>query len=594
MNKTIKAILIGLGLGVLAAVLLVSLKIKNEGTYYPNTFIEDVDISYLSQQQALNKIKPLIEKELSREVTIKLENNAVTANMLDLGLSVSAAEALQNAKRLEVSDFALSYLKSFIVGPADQKFTRKFDQSTLETFINNQLGFQKIEMLEPQFVINGKNIEISEGQTGKEIDFQKLEAEILSSQKEIEVPVILTEPTITPEELEVAKQDIAANLNKKITLIDPVYSDNWYLTYRDIQDWFVYKPEADNLTKIELRPEKLGEFLNEEVTQWLDKPVEHVEITLQNMNKSTEDAAQIQKENILFTGKGRDGMRIDRQKLKELIEDAFSSENSEIEIPVERIKPKIIIDEELQKLGITDRLAVGHTAYYGSPFNRIHNIKVGAERFNGLIIMPGEEFSFNTNLGAVDASTGYRQEKVIKPEGTIPEYGGGLCQVSTTMFRTVLDGGLEVTDRREHSYAVSYYSQIKGHGLDATIYLGGQDFKFRNDTENAILIQAFTDPDQELYVIFYGTPDGRSTSLEGPFIYGHRAPGATQYIKTNQLAPGEEKHVEKAHTGFSADWKYTITNKEGETEEKTIETTYKAIPAKVMVGEDEALESGEE
>jgi vancomycin resistance protein YoaR len=154
-----------------------------------------------------------------------------------------------------------------------------------------------------------------------------------------------------------------------------------------------------------------------------------------------------------------------------------------------------------------------------------------------VIIQPGQEFSFNTTLGIVDGSTGYRKELVIKPEGTLPEFGGGLCQVSTTMYRAILFAGLPVTDRAPHSYAVSYYSQVLGHGLDATIYLGGQDLKFTNDTGYPILVHTYTVDDYELYFDFYGTADGRSVELEGPKIYGHTKSGPTEYIETDQVAP---------------------------------------------------------
>ena len=158
------------------------------------------------------------------------------------------------------------------------------------------------------------------------------------------------------------------------------------------------------------------------------------------------------------------------------------------------------------------------------------------------------------------------------------------------MFRTVLLSGLPVTERNEHSYAVSYYSQVLGHGLDATIYLGGADFRFENDTGQHVLIQTYTENDYELYIVFYGTKDGRSVELEGPYLSNYHSPGATMYIDTDRLFVGETKQVEKPHTGFSALWYRHLVLPDGTTEVKAIETNYRAVPKKIWVGTQEKEE----
>jgi vancomycin resistance protein YoaR len=109
------------------------------------------------------------------------------------------------------------------------------------------------------------------------------------------------------------------------------------------------------------------------------------------------------------------------------------------------------------------------------------------------LLLPGEIFSFNSHLGPVDGAHGFLKELVIKPEGTLPEFGGGLCQVSTTAYRGALYAGLPIVERSPHSYAVGYYSQIGGHGIDATIYPGAHDLRFKNDTPGSLLLQAYTE-----------------------------------------------------------------------------------------------------
>ena len=148
--------------------------------------------------------------------------------------------------------------------------------------------------------------------------------------------------------------------------------------------------------------------------------------------------------------------------------------------PVEKL-------ENFNDLGIKELLGSGHSNFYGSSANRRHNIRVGSNKLSGMIIKPGEEFSLVKALGDVNKETGYLFEMVIKGNKTVPEYGGGLCQVATTLFRAALQSGLPITERRNHSYRVSYYEPA---GTDATIYSPHPDLRFINDTGNNILIQA--------------------------------------------------------------------------------------------------------
>lgn len=455
----------------------------------------------------------------------------------------------------------------------------------------------KLSELAPKsahFQIENSEINIIPEKSGLEINQQKLLQDLQEAAEKLETTDIIIEtasvtPSVTSADLEPQKDKILAKLNQEIFLIDPIYSDGWKIKLIDHLDWVQFtaktkikipllkeislEDESGEEISIQIDQEHLNTYITENLSKWLDKPSTSTKIFYDPNRK------------IQVEGQAQDGLQVQRQKLKSAIELAANNQITTLTVPVYKIPATLDIDPEIQALGIKERIGQGHTSYYGSPANRTHNIKVAAANFNGHLIQPGEEFSFNTNLGSVDASTGYRKELVIKQEGTIPEYGGGVCQVSTTMYRAALFSGLDVTSRREHSYAVSYYSQILGHGLDATIYLGGQDLKFKNDTATPILIHTYVDKDYELYVNFYGTADGRKVELDGPHIFGQRGPGPTEYIETTQLAAGQTKQLEKAHGGFSVDWGYKLFNADGQlTKEETIKSRYKAVPAKVLVG----------
>lgn len=222
-----------------------------------------------------------------------------------------------------------------------------------------------------------------------------------------------------------------------------------------------------------------------------------------------------------ISGQPQDGLVVDRPAaVKELADAARTSRPAEIKVVA---KPADIRQETLPTLGIKTLIGTATTTFAGSPVNRTYNIGVGASKFNGTLIKPGEEFSFNQVLGDVGPETGYRQELVIKENKTVPEYGGGLCQVSTTMFRAAMASGLPITARANHAYAVHYYAPI---GMDATIYPPSPDMKFVNNTPGYILVQT-SQAGTSLTYQFFGTDDGRKSSTEVVHVAATEKDGGT-------------------------------------------------------------------
>ncbi len=243
----------------------------------------------------------------------------------------------------------------------------------------------------------------------------------------------------------------------------------------------------------------------------------------------------------------QNGQELDVEKTIGLIAGSILSENRTISLPVEIISPSTSL-AETNSLGINTLIGRGESDFSGSPKNRRHNIGVGASKFDGILIEPDETFSFLAHLGEVNSSTGFLPELVIKGDKTIPEFGGGLCQVSTTAFRGILRAGLPVVERRNHSYRVVYYEPA---GSDATIYQPYPDLKFKNDTGAHIFIDTYIDGNK-LYFDFYGTDTGRTVELEGPYIFNVTAYPDPIYIDTTTLPVGEVKRVDTAHRGADA------------------------------------------
>lgn len=206
----------------------------------------------------------------------------------------------------------------------------------------------------------------------------------------------------------------------------------------------------------------------------------------------------------------RDGLELDVSESALKVINAIEEDKDEVELAIKTKKAEVD-ESSLNDLGINELIATGYSNFAGSPTNRIHNLRTGAAKFNGYLIKPDATFSFNETLGPVDASTGYLPELVILENKTEPQYGGGMCQVSSTAFRAALNAGLPIVERRYHAYPVQYY---KPYGVDATIYLPKPDLVFKNDTGHYILIQTHIEG-TKLTFDFYGTKPNRTVKFAG-------------------------------------------------------------------------------
>lgn len=226
----------------------------------------------------------------------------------------------------------------------------------------------------------------------------------------------------------------------------------------------------------------------------------------------------------------RNGIDLDIETSAERIREHIRTGSADpIELAVTVSFPEIRT-ETIENLGLVALLGKGESDFSGSPASRIFNIKLGAEKMNGVLIKPGEEFSFMNTIGEVGAKEGYQFALVIKNGGDlVKEYGGGLCQVSTTMFRAAVYSGLAITERAPHSLPVSYYNP---QGFDAAVYSPHPDLRFKNDTPSNILVQTKV-AGSKLYFEFYGTPDGRETKVIGP-VESDRKPDGSLKAKLTQ------------------------------------------------------------
>lgn len=253
----------------------------------------------------------------------------------------------------------------------------------------------------------------------------------------------------------------------------------------------------------------------------------------------------------------------------------FRRENRRVPLTFKVVVPTVNSNSTAQELGITEEVARATTFFYGSTGERRTNIQVAAARFHGLVVAPGEEFSFNEHLGDVSPETGFETGLVIYGNRTIQGVGGGVCQVSTTVFQAAFFSGFPITERYPHGYRVGYYERgatvangqtyRAGVGLDATVFSPYVDLKFVNDTPYHLLMEAYFNPtEQSLTFKFYSTGVGRMVTVTEPVLSNPVRHGPAVYTESETLRSGQQRQIDSAVDGVDVMVLRTVTQ-EGRT-----------------------------
>ncbi len=501
----------------------------------PNIYINGENYSNFTQSEIENKIENKFKNFQENGLEFTYQEKIHKATLSDLGIYINTQKTISTAFEYGHRENIIENIKDHIntkYKSVSVAIDIEIDSTTFEKYMSD--NFKRIEERPTNFHYIYENEEFIPvlSKPGMVLNRETLKRIIFENISSFDNEVIEIELTAQDPEIREDKDGLAllsANnlLQKEIKL---KYNESlWEVQKEDFALWieFAVIKNSENTESlgIKINKEKVEDYLLTLVPQINREPIDAL---LEFKNGKIEMFALSQ-----------EGIAIQVEKSLEEIEKAIFIPNnyknsSETKIEVQMITKKVqpkITTESIDNMGITSLLATGESNFAGSPSNRRHNITVGAAKFQGVLIGPDDTFSFNTALGNVGPKEGYLPELVIKKGETIPEYGGGLCQVSTTTFRGAVLAGLEITERKNHAYPVQYYAP---QGTDATIYPPHPDLQFKNNTPAYILIQTKI-IGNKLYFDFYGSDDGREIKTKGPVIYDKKPDGSMKSVWTQQV-----------------------------------------------------------
>ena len=248
-------------------------------------------------------------------------------------------------------------------------------------------------------------------------------------------------------------------------------------------------------------------------------------------------------------------------------------------IPLKITKPRIAVKDLGDKL-FKQTLAKYTTIYDAGNKNRSHNIALAAKTINGTILLPGETFSYNGILGNTNAAKGYKVGTAYVGGKVVESYGGGICQLSSTIYNAVLYANLEIVERHNHSYVVNYVTA----GRDATVAYGGKDFKFKNTRNYPIKIVSSA-KNGVVSVSIMGIKEEKEYEIELTSTVLSTTPRSVVYENNSALEEGTQKVIQKGYDGKKS-IAYKIVKYNGKTISKTVlsKDTYKPMNQIIQVG----------
>ncbi|MCS6993686.1 MAG: VanW family protein [Anaerolineales bacterium] len=534
-------------------------RVMYAGRIFPGISVAGVELSGLKPEEAAVKLQTLLTYPVNGRIVLRDGDQVWIESPARLGMvfdPLASAQAAFDTGR-----------KGGLFGALEAQWNASqtginvppvivLDQRLAHSYLQNLATQIDRPVREASLVINGLEVTVTPGQIGRRLNVDATLVYLtvqMQSFRDGEVRLVIEEqaPAVldASPQAEVARRLLSAPFTLSIPNVRAGDPGPWQIqplelapmlrvgrvsdaagnTQYVIQaDRSMLKPYLENIARQTDRPEQNARFIFDETT------------------------AQLQ-----LIRPATIGYKLDFLGTLEEIENAVAAGQNAAYLRLIITEPQVKDDATAAELGITQLVSSQTTYFYGSSAPRLQNIQAAAANFHGVLVAPGETFSMGKYLGDISLDNGYAEALIIYGGRTIKGVGGGVCQVSTTLFRTAFFGGYPINERFAHAYRVSYYEQRANGsldprlaGFDATVYFPLVDFKFTNDTPYWLLMEVyFNGPARTLTWKFYSTSDGRTVTYDttGPI---NVVPAPPPVIQVNEeLNPGEVRQVDWAAEG---------------------------------------------
>ena len=556
----------------LFAIAVVSYQSRHTDKIYTGVYVENVDLSRMTLAEAeVALVEQLGNPNGGIVLTDPVTGQSWSLTHDALGMSVDWATMVDEAFDVGRTGGNVSQLQEmFQVWYYGRSIppTYIFDEGKLITAVNQLANEINQPALNAQMIIDGDDVQYLSGQTGRALDSSHLEAQIRTpllafQSAEIELLIHDVRPSLVDAEAVAYEVDRIFASPASFYLQEPLDEldlDTVALSPDELVQWIRVEVVSGNAGGYEHNV-----FIDEvAMAQWLSQYEDELYRDPVNARFYFDDNTR----ELILVAPHINGRELDIPATIALFQDQIKTSNRSIPFVMREIMPTAHQDVTAVELGITELVTETTTWFRGSTAERKHNIARAAANFFGVVIAPGEEFSFNKYLGSISEGEGYEQGFVIIGGQAVEGIGGGVCQVSTTLYQTAFNAGFPITERWPHGYMLGYYNDGEGPGMDATIFSPIVDMKFINNTPHHLLIENYYSTENEALTFkFYSTSMGRQIVKEAlPWENIVPAPPQSEdrWEYNPELEEGEVVQIDWATEGADVSVRRTIYNEDGQ------------------------------
>jgi vancomycin resistance protein YoaR len=584
-EQALLAILMGMLLfGVSLAFFIVGTQVWFAGRIFPGVHVGGIDIGSMRPQDAALKITQQYTYPTQGKILLRDGNKIWVATPAQLGYYLDPTNTAQRAYQIGRSDWLLGSIQSqFYTWYSGQDVAPEivFDQRAAYAYLNQLAAEINKPAVEATLELNGTEVHALPGQTGRTLEISQtlaLVSQQLQTSRDGVINLVVAENT--PVIIDATQQaDLARNILKEplnLTLPEQDKDSSvgpWAIDPQTLAGMITFErtqAQTGAQYEVKLKEDLLRAYLVN-LAPSLSRAPQNARFTF------NDDSHQLDLLQSATIGRELD---IDNS-IKAIQEKLYGGEHS-ISLAMTYTNPPVTDQSTGEQLGITQLVNSETSYFYGSSASRVQNIQTAAAKFHGLMVAPGETFSMASALGDITLDNGYAEASIILGGQTIKGVGGGVCQVSTTLFRTAFFAGFPIVERHAHAYRVYYYEKVSGNridsklaGLDATVFVPLVDFKFTNDTPYWLLMETYVNPDaSSITWKFYSTSDGRTVdwNTTGPTNIVN-APDPV-YRENPDLPSGTIKQVDWAADGADVTVNRTVNRNGSVYLQDTVNTHY--------------------
>jgi len=529
-----------------------------------------VDVGGMDRREAASAIDAYVAERAATPVTLAVGDDSWDVSAESIGLSVDAtgvAEAAYAVGRGRFVDAVLDRVKAVVSG-VDVPLSLDCDETALDTLIEGVNTSIAQPARDAAVQVEGATVTRVAPMDGLGVDLEvarsAIPAAFLSADRIAAVELSTLKPVIDAERAEGAYESALAMVSAPLELY---YGEKeWTVEPETIGGWIDFRSVEGSAG-----PVLEAYIVSEEVSATILPLVAEV-------GKPAKDATFSVSNGAVTIVPAEDGLAADAEDLSTKLQVVLTGgQERRAELTMRRVAAELTTDEA-KGLGIVERISTFTTEYSSSNKPRVNNIHTLADALDGTLVAPGGTFSFNGTVGERTAAKGYQEAPAIVNGKLVPQLGGGICQVNTTLFNAVFFSGLPVVERVNHSQYISHYPK----GRDATVSWGGPDFKFKNDTPNWILI-ATGYTNSSVTISIYGTNPGYKVAYEtGPWTNLTDPP--VREVKDPELPVGTRIVDERGVSGRTIVVTRVVTKGGAEIRRDSFKSVYRPTQEVVRVG----------